>query len=396
MFKYLFARLWKNPLARYGSLAAIILISFALIFSLRNPLYLYFSRLFTSPDWSDVARHSARPYAFEENENKARDLTASAWREIYDLAQKKLRIKERSGDALGGAVQRKPFAAFLTRDAEREIFTFFNALKSDCGNLIVSLSISDRSEAVSEIDVQDKAAGKLRKELRGTLRELLKIHALRVEAALQKKPDYLPAIELSEEVFRASCSIREIPVQLARALDYREYRIQKNIYDADNGRTYDKNPELFETKSREAYARDAEYRELIARYFNATRFRTPYDPAQLKNLRASYAALQNKKTLEALIAALLAEARNTAPDTARKCHAELFALDFPGVSDMPDYLYALAETALIADDFTRAENVIGNALASAKIKDAALLKAFERLRFQLELIRHASEDLSRF
>lgn len=396
MFSYLFSRLWKNPMSRIGFLLAVTVILFALIFSIRNPLYKFLSRTFSSADWSDISTHGSRPYAFEENESKARDLTESAWREIYELAHAKLYKSHDSKEPIKTIIQTKPYSNFLTKEAESELFTFFNALADNCGSRITSISIGDKQTALGDLAQAQTARTRLGHDLRSTLKQLLKIQVLRAEAALQKKPDFLPAIELSQEIFRAACSIREIPSLLARALDYREYALQKIIFSSDNGRLYEKNAELFFVKSGEAYAKDKEYRELIRRYFENTRFRTAYEPAHLKNMRDSYQAMQNPQTLQSLIAALQAEARNSNPATAKKCHAELFSLDFPGVTDRSEYLYALAETAVLGEEYIRAENIIANSLKSGKIKDESLQKDFERLKFNLNLMRHESENISRF
>ncbi len=395
MFKYLFARIWKNPVSRYGSLAALVLISFGVIFMTRNQLYRYFSRTFSSPDWSDVVHHAARPFGFEENESRARDLTEQAWKEIYTLADRKIGDSDKL-PPLTGSVTRRPYSLFLSKHAEQDIFMLLNGLYANCGPLLTSVQISDRTTALGDLATAQTATGRLHRQMTATERSLLKIHALAVETALQKKPDFIPAIELSEEIFRATCGLRELAMLWSRALDYREYYLQKQLYDADSGRLYGKNPELFHQKASEAYARDPVYRELLLRHFEATRFRTPHEAAQLKNLRNAYAAFQNPKTLSALVAALLAEARNSNAVIAKKCHFELYALDYPGVSERPDYLYALAETAVRGDEAARAANIIANALKSGKVTDAALQRDFERLRFHLDLTRHDSENLSRF
>lgn len=396
MLRYLFGRLWKNPLSRYGMLAGILVISFALIFSARNQLATFFSRLFTSPDWSDVARHSSRPFAFEENEKKAQSLIADAWIELYELAQEKNRGPQHKEGALAGAVARRPYSAFLRRPAEEEIFTLLNALAKDCGSLLVTTGVSDSASAMGEVAEANTAAGRAKQGMRDTMRDLLKIYAGRIEAALQKKPDYIPAIELAEEVFRGTCSMRDIATLYARATDYREYYLQKQLYDQDNGKLYNRNPEEFNARALEAYARDPYYRDLLARHFQATRFRTPYHPAQLKNLRDAHARLRTKATTTALVRGLLAEARHSTPDIARKCHYELFALDYPGITDDMDYLFALAETALRGGENTRAQNILSNALKSKNLKDAAQRREFERLAFGLELRLHESENISRF
>jgi hypothetical protein len=395
MFGYLFARLWKNLVARIVFLLAIILVSFSLIYNARQNLYQYFSRAFSSPDWSDVATHGSRPFAFEENESKAQNLTESAWREIHALAVKKLGIKD-AKETIARTVTRRPYSTFLNKSAEEDIFVFLNALKANCGTLITPTGIAKNTNTVADLEVENSATGKMHHALKTHMNDLLKIEALQVEAALQKKPDYLPAIELSEEIFRATCSVREVPPLIARAIDYREYFLQKQLYSADNGRLYEKNPELFHVKSGEAYGKDPAYRELFIRYFETTKYRTPYNPAHLKNMRNAYATLQNVKSLEALIAALLAEARNETPLVARKCHFELFALDYPGISERTDYLYALAETAVRGEEFARATNIIANALKSSYIKDETVQRDLERLRFHLNLLRHDSENLSRF
>lgn len=396
MFKYLFSRLWTNPLSRIGFIVAVVLITFALIFSARQPLYKFLSRTFSSPDWSDVATHRARPFAFEESESKARDLTETAWREVYDLAHTKLFKSEDKKEPLWAGVAIRPYSVFITKDAETRIFTFFNALAGNCGERMVSTALSDRQTALGDLARERTATAHLAHDLKNTLKQLLRIQAVRVEAALQKKPDYLPAIELSQEIFRAGCSIREVPPLLARALDYREYSIQKSLYASDDGRLYEKNPELFSVKSNEAYEKDKEYRDLIRRYFEATRYRTAHDPAHLRNMQNAYAMARNPQTLAAVIMALQAEARNSTPGVAKKCHAELFALDFPGITEKPEYLYALAETAMLGEEYGRAENIVTNALKSGKIKDDGQTRDFERLRFHLNLVRHESENLSRF
>ncbi len=395
MFGYLFARLWKNRLSRLLFIGAILFITFGLIYNARQGLYLSLSRTFSSPDWSDVAMHSARPFAFEENESKAQSLTETAWKEIHALAVKKLGIKD-AKETIARTVTRRPYSTFLYKSAEENIFTFFNALQGNCGHLMTDLSITERVNTVADLARENSASGKMRKAENQHIKDLLKIHATYVEAALQKKPDFVPAIELSEEVFRASCSVREIAPLIARALDYREYALQKQIFNADSGRLYEKNPELFHVKSTEAFAKDPAYRELFIRYFETTKYRTPYDPAQLKNVRNAYNTLQNPKTLETLIAALLAEAQNSTPLIAKKCHFELFALDYPGITERQDYLYALAETAVRGEEFGRAANIVANALKSPYIKSETTQKDFERLRFHLNLISYESENLSRF
>lgn len=395
MFGYLFARLWKNPLSRFIFLGAIIFIIFGLIYNARHGLYQFLSRKFSSADWSDVVTHGSRPFAFEENERKAQNLTENAWKEIHALAVKKLGIKD-AKETIARTVTRRPYSAFLYKRAEEEVFSFFNALHSNCGNIKADVSITEQTHVAADLAGENSAAGKMHAALKTHMRELLKIHAENVEAALQKKPDFLPAIELSEEVFRATCSVREIAPLIARALDYREYSLQKQIYDADGGRLYEKNPELFHAKSTEAYSKDPAYRELFIRYFETTKYRTPYEEAHLRNVRNAYATLQNPKTLEALIAALLAEARNSTPMIAKKCHFELFALDFPGVTERQDYLYALAETAVRGEEYARATNIVANALKSPYIKSETTQKDFERLRFHLGLMRYESENLSRF
>lgn len=396
MLRYLFGRLWNNPIARYGVLAALLLISFALIFSSRNRLAYFFSRLMTSPDWSDVARHASHPFAFGENETKAQSLTAEAWLELYALAQEINRGQENNDNPLKGPVTKRPYSTFLRRQAEEEIFTLFNALARDCGSLLAGTTPGDSANALGEIAAANTAAGRAKQHMRDTVRKLLKIHATKIEAALQKKPDYLPAIELAEEVFRAACSMREIAVPYARALDYREYFLQKQLYDEDGGKLYNRNPEEFHARAQEAYARDTYYRDLLARHFQATRFRTPYHPAQLKNLREAHARLRTQATTRALVQGLLAEARHGTPEVARKCHYELFALDYPGITEDTDYLYALAETALRGGENMRAQNILSNVLKSKQLKDSAQRREFERLAFSLELRLHESENLSRF
>lgn len=396
MLRYLFARLWKNPLARYGSLAAVLLISFALIFSAREGLYRYFSRLFSSPDWSDVYRHSSRPFAFEENESRAQSLTASAWKDVYLLAAHQLPIEEPEKTVITAPLTTKPFAKFLNRNAEQAIFSLFNALATDCGTLLTSVELSDNTTALGEVAEASTPAGRQRRALRETIRQLLKIYTAGPESALQKKPDYLPAIELSNEIFRAGCSMRESATLYARALDYREYALQKQLYDADGGKLYNRNPEEFAARAAEAVQRDAHYRNLVDRYFQATKFRTPYDPAQLSNLREAYARLRSRESVDALVQALLAEARHNPAGTARKSHYDLYALDYPGLSDNPAYVYALAETAVLGHEFARASNIIGNALGSRKFTDEWQKREFERLRFWLGLQQHESETISRF
>jgi hypothetical protein len=396
MLRYLFGRLWKNPLSRYGMLAFAVLISFALIFSARDRLYLFFTRLTTSPDWSDVARHSSRPYAFEENGAKAAALTAEAWEKLYELAREKNQGREHKEGALAGPVAKRPYSAFVRRFAEEEIFTLLNALAKDCGSLLVPTGISDSANALGEVAEANTAAGRARQGMRDTMRDLLKIYTGKIEAALQKKPDYIPAIEVAEEVFRGTCSMRDIAPLYARAADYREYYIEKQLYDQDSGKLYKRNPEEFHARAHEALARDTVYRELLTRHFQATRFRTPHHPAQLKNLRDAYARLKTQATTKALVRALLAEARHGNSDTARKCHYELFALDYPGITDDADYLYALAETALRGGEYTRAQNILSNALKSKQLKDAAQRREFERLAFGLTLRLYESENLSRF
>ncbi len=396
MLRYLFGRLWKNPFARYGMLAAMLLISFALIFSARYRLAIFFTRLFTSPDWSDVARHASRPFAFEENEKKAQSLVTEAWLELYTLAREKNRGAEHKDAPLLGAVTKRPYSAFLRRFAEEEIFTLLNALAQDCGPLLVSTGVGDSQSAMGEVAEANTAAGRARQGMRDTIRDLLKIYAERIEAALQKKPDYIPAIELAEEVFRGSCSMRDIATLYARALDYREYFLQKQIYDYDGGKLYNRKPEEFHARAEEAYAQDASYRDLLLRHFQATRFRTPHHAAQLKNLRDAHARLRSQATTKALVNGLLAEARHSSPEIARKCHYELFALDYPGITEDPNYLLALAETALRAGEYTRAQNILANALRSNALKDTSQRRELERLAFGLKLRLYESENLSRF
>jgi len=373
-----------------------LLISFAVIFSARFNLLKGLSRIFSSPDWSDTMRHRSKPFAFVENEDKARALTERAWRALHTLSTETITKENPAGDALSAAVTRRPYATFLRRDSETMIFTFLNGLKSGCGDYRTSVEITDRTTALGELAASRTTAARIAQQQTLGLKNTLSIFVDYVEPALQKKPDYVPAIELAEELYRATCGLRETAALWARALDYREYALQKQLFDGDSGRLYEKDPELFETRFRERRQQDSNYRELLVRHFDATRFRTPYDPAQLKNIRNAYFALKSPATLTALIAALLSEARHSTNAIARKCHYELFALDDAGITEREDYLYALAETAVRGEEYMRAQNVIMNALKSKAVRDPAIQRDLERLRFHLELLRNESENLSRF
>ncbi|AFM10842.1 hypothetical protein [Turneriella parva] len=396
MLKYLFARIWKNPIARYGSIAGILLISFAVIFSARFGLLKTLSRMFSSPDWSDTLRHGSKPFAFAENEDKARALIEQGWKALHELAATSIDKNQSAAETLTAAVTRKPYSSFLRRESETVIFTYLNGLKSGCGDYRTSVEITDRTTALGELAASRTVAARIAQHQTEGLKKTLEIFVKYVEPAMQKKPDFVPAIELAEEIYRATCALRETAPLWARALDYREYALQKQMYDSDNGRLYDKDPELFETKFREKRQQDNIYRELLVRHFDATRFRTPYDPAQLKNVRNAYFTLKSPAALTAMIAALLAEARHSSSSIARKCHYELFSLDDAGITDREDYLYALAETAVRGEEFVRAQNVISNALKAKTLRDPATRRDLERLRFHLELLRNESESLSRF
>jgi len=375
MLRYLFANLWRNPLARIGFIAAFLIITFGLIFSSRWRIYLSLSRFFSSADWSDVSQHGRKPFAFTENEDKARALTEKARAEIHDLALETLR-----------GTQTEP----------ENSLRLLNGLHRHCGSHLVSLRRSDNTKPMGFLVESESDAAKLGLNLALTRKSLLKINAIHLEAAMQKKPDYLPAIELAQDIFRATCDLREVAPLLARALDYREYFMQKSLYDSDNGKLYEKNPELFHIRAQESFASDKVYRELIVRYFEATRFRVAHNLAQLQNLRNSYNLAQNPRTLGALIQGLAAEARHSTPQIALKCHHELYALDFPGITDRADYLVALAESALYAGDQKRTEAIAKNALKSGKVKDAYDIRNLQRMQFHAELILRESENISRF
>ncbi len=396
MLKYLFARIWNNPLARYGSIAAALLICFALIFSARFKILKGLTRIFSSPDWSDTVRHGARPFAFAENEDKARALTEAAWRSLHELAVDTAGSKTASGEIFSAQVSRKPYSGFLNRESETVIFSLFNGLYANCGSYRTSVEVTDRTTALGELAASRSVAARIAQNRTEALRKTMVIYVQSVEPAMQKKPDYLPAIELAEEIHRATCGLRETAALWSRALDYREYALQKQLYDSDSGRLYEKQPELFDTKFVEHLQKDLSYRELLIRHFDATRFRTAYDGAQLKNLREAYFKLKTQRTLTALIEALLAEARHSNSVVARKCHYELFSLDDPGITEREDYLYALAETAVRSGEFVRAQNVIANALKAKSVRDPAIRRDLERLRFHLDLSRNESENLSRF
>ncbi|MCX7631820.1 MAG: hypothetical protein N2Z22_00655 [Turneriella sp.] len=401
MLRYLFYRLWKNPFARYGTLAALVLIIFAGIFSARFRIAMFWHRLFSSPDWSDAIRHAGRPFAFEENPRRAQELTEEAWRELYRLAVETFGIQDKEKDIFIGPVGTKPYSAFLRRSAEEQVFTLLNATAQNCSAVQISVVPADTTQPLGELAERSTPAGKIRPKLRETLLALLQIYRNRIEAALEKKPDYLPALELAGEIFRAACALRDLAVLYARALDYREYALQKQLYLKDAG-LYEKNPEEFYAQVHELYRNDREYHALLMRYFIATRHRTPHHPAQLKNLRETYYKLRTAASAQALIAALLAEARHSSVGNARKCHYELFALDYPGLSENPQYLYALAETAYLGEEFVRAQNIVSNALRTlqsrrrAHFQEDETVRALERLSFLLQLRLYESENLSRF
>lgn len=396
MLRYLFDRLWKNPLARIGTLVAISVIVFALIFSARQSLYLFFSRLFSSPNWSDVREYAGKPFAFEENAKSAQAKTKDAWSALYNLAREKTNAAKIDTPLFHGEIQTRPFANFLDKRAEETIFVFLNAMAKNCGPLFASTQRADNETAAGEVADAASIEGRLRKAARETTLALVRIHAQNILPALEKKPDFVPAIELSHEIFRASCNIRETASLYARALDYREYALQKNLYAKDNGKLYTRFPEEFDARSHEALQRDKAYHDLWIRYFEAIRFRTPYAPGQIYQLRNAYAKIKNAATLQALVQALLAEARHTNAETAKKCHYELFALDYPGVADDANYVFALAETAYRGREFARAQNIIKNALQKNLVKDSALRRDLEQMAFGIELELHDSENFSRF
>jgi len=397
MFKYLLSSIWKNLLARIAIIVAVTALLVAAIFSNRNQLSLAWNRMFSSPDWDDIARHGGKNYFFEEDPNKAMALLTTAWHELYQIAAHEFPNEAIvASKIITGVIEKKPYEKFIEKRALATIYQFLNAAAQNCGQYETQTAITETTSSMGEVYESHSPQGKIAGKHIYLLKGLLKIESRYIYKALQKKPDFIPAIELSEEIARASCSARSDTMVISRALDYREYVAEKTLFQQDRGKLLETNPELFEEQKKDILKHDAQFRNLLRMLFDETRLRPQGSPSDTRAARRQFAEFPSEKSIQDLVRALYREALHSNPESIRKIHYDLFYLEFPGLAGSSEYQLALIETAYRSGMIQRARNIAANGLKNIQLQDTLTIQKIKRLRLHIDLLEKESEAISRF
>lgn len=388
----IFRDMWANIYVRIGLLVLVALIVFLLIYRQKMPIYNYFLRSFSGMLYDDLTTWDQRP--FEANPELATYLyqdgleqLAQMGLETYEIPYEEILQKNIS---INGN-----YTNHLTQEANMALAYMLDDMHIFCPPL------SSFSDARSNWETTEKLktrrlkyqkGGKNRPFDYGISREkfleyrkkILSLDQSLFYAALQYNPLSQAVINLRSDIYRSICRPSFSAQDWQRALNYLEDKAEEKVRKKNKEKKIEPTTENLLSQVYASLHKSSDYQntlENFMRQMNLETGRIQYKADQ--NLKA-YRLYFNFNDLKKYLKNQLQIVRSLSKAEAQRLFVELFALEDPGLSREPDYVYLLAEAAWRAGDNTKALAIVKNILRDGIYMGNGDFRRLQRLKFILE------------
>lgn len=403
MLRYFLKDLWGNSVKRIIFLVLVAAVISAVFYRARVPIEQFFFDLFATQVYDDTDTYLDKPpYGFREEPVEAMEYYLEGLEELSELAVELYEADydseylKQNTSAEDEKLYSRSWQSPLKMQPLTEVTKLFEDLQVFCRPFSERTNVRTRFYREEKLKQRHRVYNESGREkifdyaitesnynsIRDTLIEISLDY---FEMALQKKPDLKPALELQNEIEAAVCRSDSSARWYERALEYREYKTEKNLYRKLREKERNFTPEELVRTTFSQLREDSYYRELLYDFFLRAR-NTSVSPEFLAMKSLNYYKLTGQKNyLDAYIRARLEICRNSSPAVCKRAFNDLFTIRHKNIESDSFYLYALSETAFRAGRKSRAESLLSHLLSQSIEINADLLRQALRLEFIIEL-----------
>ncbi len=394
MLRQIIHDIWKNPISRYPAIFFTVALVFAGIVRGRFFILSVYQKATLGQIFNNPVTYDKGPYGFHENEKRAIQLYQKGIEKLANLSIDTYRLDD-PDEILSeaGAKEIRQWESSLTDEAIRPIYNLMHDMELFCtpfrteSNLYAQVRQEERlaqrtpltrhkAKDIIKYAVTDKTYVKL-------ANEILLLNSDYFGAALAKKPDYLPALSIQRRIYLAVCKPNKVVHSLQTAIDYLEYKTEKELYEkrAEQGIV---NAENLSVALTDSLKHNALYKELLTEHFRRSYFVT--ENLDWKEKQAYDLFLLNPKTeyLQLYVKTLLDRSQVSGHDENLLIYRRVKAVMTQEMETDPQYLYTLAETAYRAGLYRESRRHL-ETLFLRLGKSSPVSREANRLMFLLDL-----------
>jgi len=389
MFKQILHDIWNNKVSKYFLLVMVTLTIVGTSLSLKMPIYNFFYRLFVGEVFFDPYTYKTGEYGFTEKPEKSEKLFRKGFKKLVETASKLYRIDYEKPLLSEKFTHESSWENMASEKSLELVYMLFHDLELFCvpfdtqrdPDLSENENLKKRHYVDRKSSTENLQFAIKDEEFAKYANLLLEIDQNYFYLALQKKPDSLPALKIREKLMRAVCKPQKISVEMTRALEYREYKTEKEVYGQFKG----SNPDYIAEETYNRLKKDNYYTILLKEQFRNTYYITQNIAERLLQSYNYYILKGDNFYLENYLQSILEYSRNSGRDQNEKIYQRLLSLQNEKTKDNKTLLYTLAEVSFKLHKYEETRQYLDALSRVFRLAGYDYYKV-KRLYFLLELI----------
>ncbi|MDH4199095.1 MAG: hypothetical protein OEV66_01845 [Spirochaetia bacterium] len=389
MFTQIFREIWKNKISRYVLLIALTLILVGAILNGKMVIYNFFYRLYSGEVFFDPYTYKKNVYGFSENPGKAEKLFLKGLKKIVNISADLYKTGEPDLLLSGKFNHDLGWENFTSDNSIEMVYMLLHDLELFCVPFDTGNSPeSDHSEnlkkrySIKRNSSKELAQYALKEdEFTDIADKILMIDQEYFYFALQKKPDSVPVLLMREKLLKALCRPRNISVELTRALEYREYKTEKEVYSKFKGN----NAEFIANETFKILKQDKQYAKILKLQFNSSYYMTRNMDEKIRQSYNNYLLHNDTFYLENYLKNVLEMSHYSGLKENQKAYDMLVSMKNDRMMTNKTFVYTLAELSFRAHRYQDTQKYLDIVSKTSDLAGTDLYRV-RRLYFMLDLL----------
>lgn len=393
MLEQILKDIWRSKGTRFTVIFILALMLFALIFKARFSILTTYQKIKLGQVFNNPITYAGEPYGFTEDDARAQKYFRKGIKKLSNLAVDIYRLDKPDQLLLEEPGEFAKWESALDKEAIIPIYNLLHDMELFCSPFRSPATLHNRIQRERKMEDRKELPRKKSKDIikygvteknyLELANKLLNINADYFTTALQKKPDYLPALGVQKRLFLAACKPLKAVHSMQTTIHYIEYKTEKEIYQQREDDP-PQNAQLLAAAVEISLKNNSIYKNLLQDHFRGSYYITQNIDWKIKQTYDLFLLNPKKDYLLRYVEATLESARLAGHQENRALHNRLKAVMTQSIEDDPLYLYALAETAYRAGYYGDSARYL-NRLKRSAAETHRLKKDIDRLSFILNL-----------
>jgi len=390
-----FTDIWKSKVSRVILLLLLLLSTFAAIYLIRIDIYTSLSTIGRGMVFDDPSTYDEGPFGFTEDAEQAESLYRESLEQLLEYTEDPYNftiVEPLFDDAIS---EKENWSINLSPENAKIIKIYLNDIRVFCQNFRTQKTINAEIDYTKQLNQRHKIISEENGQVsefaisKGSFLEhanqLLSVDEKTLEMALQKKPDYLPALDLRNKIRGSVCKELTIPLNIMRTLGYLEYKFNKIEY-FKGKHLHTPDPEIISENTFQSLKSNRTYKSLIKKHFSHSYYNSGNESWKAKKSWSLYILSQDKDYLNKHIASTLKISRVSNIQENKSYYNQLLSIKHRGIEFEFLYNYALAEVAFRAGSIERSKMHLNKISKNRSFNRHPDIVWAKRLKFALEVM----------